>query len=92
MRELLDEVEDTELETGIRNIVSDNPHVQNVNVCIARKSGFDRIVELHILIDWEKTVREWHLIAHQVEDSIQKHFPNVRSIVVHVEPSYVVVE
>lgn len=92
MRELLDEVEDTGLQNDIRNIVSDNPDVQNVNLCIARKSGFDRIIELHILIDGEKTVREWHLIAHQVEDDIQKHFPNVRSVVVHVEPSYKVVE
>lgn len=92
MRELLDEVEDTELQDGIRRVVWENPDVQNVNLCIARKSGFDRIVELHILIDGEKTVREWHLIAHQVEDDIQKHFPNVRSVVVHVEPSYEIVD
>ena len=92
IRELLDEVEDTELQHGIQTTVESNPDVQNVNVCIARKSGFDRIVELHILIDWEKTVRAWHLIAHQVEDDIRKHFPNVRSVMVHVEPSYEVVE
>ncbi len=91
IRELLDEVDDPVMEQSVRAIITRNTAVKNINTCIVRKSGFDRIVELHLLVDGEKTVREGHLIAHQVEDDIQKHFPNVRSVVVHVEPSYEVV-
>jgi divalent metal cation (Fe/Co/Zn/Cd) transporter len=66
--------------------------VKNINICIVRKSGFDRIVELHLLVDGEMTVRAGHLIAHEVETEIKKHFANVQSVVVHVEPSYEVVD
>jgi cation diffusion facilitator family transporter len=91
IRELLDEVDDPDMEQAVRDIIVGNKAVKNINTCIVRKSGFDRIVELHILIDGEQTVREWHLIAHQVEYEIKKHFANVQSVVVHVEPSYEVV-
>lgn len=72
IRELLDEVDDPDMESSVRQIISENTEVRNINTCIVRKSGFDRIVELHLLIDGEKTVREGHLIAHQVEDAIRK--------------------
>jgi divalent metal cation (Fe/Co/Zn/Cd) transporter len=58
IRELLDEVDDPEMETAILVIIAQNKTVLNINACIVRKSGFDRIVELHLLIDGEQTVRE----------------------------------
>ena len=58
MRELLDEVSDPDMESAIRDIIITNQSVLNINTCIVRKSGFDRIVELHLLIDGEQTVRD----------------------------------
>jgi divalent metal cation (Fe/Co/Zn/Cd) transporter len=58
MRELLDEVDDPDMEESVRTIIVQHRDVKNINTCIVRKSGFDRIIELHILIDGEKTVRE----------------------------------
>ena len=58
IRELLDEVDDPDMEQAVRGIIDTNKSVKNINTCIVRKSGFDRIVELHILIDGEQTVRE----------------------------------
>jgi divalent metal cation (Fe/Co/Zn/Cd) transporter len=58
IRELLDEVDDPDMEQAVRDIIVGNKAVKNINTCIVRKSGFDRIVELHILIDGEQTVRE----------------------------------
>ncbi len=91
MRELLDEVVDPSMEQEVRKIIWENKNVKNINTCIVRKSGFDRIVELHLLVDGEMTVRAGHLTAHEVETEIKKHFANVQSVVVHVEPSYEVV-
>jgi cation diffusion facilitator family transporter len=92
MRELLDESVDTILETEISDFIQQKYSlVLHIPALFVRKSGFDRLVELHIIVDWEKTVREGHLIAHQVEEGIKKHFTNVQNIVVHVEPSYKVV-
>jgi divalent metal cation (Fe/Co/Zn/Cd) transporter len=58
IRELLDEVDDPGMEQSVRVIIARNTAVLNINTCIVRKSGFDRIVELHLLIDGEQTVRE----------------------------------
>ncbi len=57
MRELLDEASDPEMEKSLQNIIAQNPDIKNINLCIVRKSGFDRIVELHLLVDGEITVR-----------------------------------
>lgn len=91
MRELLDEASDPEMEKSLQNIIAQNPDIKNINLCIVRKSGFDRIVELHLLVDGEITVRAWHLIAHQVESDIKKHFENIQSVMVHIEPDYKIV-
>ena len=92
MRELLDESVDNTMHTEISDFITQEyPTVLHIPALFVRKSGFDRLVELHIIVDGEKTVREGHLIAHQVEDGIKKHSANVQSVVVHVEPSYEVV-
>lgn len=92
IRELLDESVDTDMEKEIANFIRANiTDVKNVNRCLVRKSGFDRLVELRLLVDGEITVRLGHLIAHKVEDEIRKHFEGIQNVVVHVEPSYIVV-
>lgn len=37
------------------------------------------------------SVRSGHLIAHEVESDLKKHFGNIQSVVVHIEPDYEVV-
>jgi cation diffusion facilitator family transporter len=92
MRELLDEASDPVMEEDLKTIIKRNTDIKNINVCIVRKSWFDRIVELHLLVDGEITVRDGHRIAHGVENEIKKHFENIQSVVVHIEPDYEVVE
>ena len=91
VRELLDETMDSETEIRIRKLLRTNKDIKNINACIVRKSGFDRIVELRILVDGEQTVRAGHLIAHEVTDKIQSAIPEVINVIVHVEPDYDVV-
>lgn len=91
IRELLDERDDHEMEELIKQLIEQNWDIQNINVCIVRKSWFDRIVELHLLIDGEKTVREWHRIAHTVEDTIKIKYPNIIHVTTHTEPSYEII-
>lgn len=91
IRELLDERDDHEMEELIKQIIEQNRDIKNINVCIVRKSWFDRIVELRLLIDGEKTVREWHRIAHTVEDTIKLKYPNIIHVTTHTEPSYEII-
>lgn len=85
-------VSESQLEGKIRDSILQDAEIKHINVCLVRKSGFDWLVELHLLIDGEISVREWHRIAHSVETEIKKRFENIRSVVVHIEPDYEVVE
>ena len=44
------------------------------------------IVDLHIEVDPNITVQEGHALAHDVKDQLQKELPQVRDVMVHVEP------
>jgi divalent metal cation (Fe/Co/Zn/Cd) transporter len=92
VRELLDESVDPSMEDQVGSLVLEHREVKNVNLCIVRKSGFDRIIELHLLVDGETSVRNGHLIAHEVEKDIKKHFGNVQSVLVHIEPDYMIID
>lgn len=43
-------------------------------------------IDLHILVDPEKTIKTAHSLSHSVEEAIKKEFPSVVDIVVHIEP------
>ena len=90
--ELLDERNDIDMEQSIRELIIQDQNIAHIGLCLVRKSGFHRIVELRLLIDGEKTVREWHIIAHMIEDIIIQNYPNVTHISTHIEPTYQIVE
>ena len=46
------------------------PGILGLDKCFVRKMGFSFYVDLHIVVDGELTVREGHLLSHQVEDEI----------------------
>lgn len=91
IRELLDERHDFDLELAIRELILKNPDIEHISLCLVRKSWFDRIVELHLLVNGEKTVREWHLTAHRIENQIKHEYPNVIHVSTHIEPTYAIV-
>ncbi|NTU88632.1 MAG: cation transporter [Actinobacteria bacterium] len=43
-------------------------------------------VDLHLLVDSDISVREAHAVAEQVEHCIKEKLPQVRDVVVHIEP------
>jgi cation diffusion facilitator family transporter len=92
IRELLDERNDIDMEQSIKALISQDDRIDHIGLCLVRKSWFDRIVELRLLIDGGKTVREWHIIAHAIEDIIIKKYPNITHISTHVEPTYEIIE
>jgi cation diffusion facilitator family transporter len=43
-------------------------------------------IDLHVLVDPEKKIRDAHELAHSVEEAIKKKFPSVVDVVIHIEP------
>ena len=44
------------------------------------------MVDLHVEVDPDISVQEGHRLAHEVKDKLQSELPQVRDVMVHVEP------
>lgn len=85
--ELIDTAPDPELIARVRAVAGKVPGVLGTHKCQVRKLGVDFFVDLDVLCDPNLTIREGHEIAHDVGERLHAEFPQVRKVLVHVEPS-----
>jgi cation diffusion facilitator family transporter len=84
--ELLDTAPGPRLEQEVRSVASTVSGVIGLEKCHVRKVGFRYYVDLHIVVEGTLTVRQGHNIAHDVEDAVLEHVPQIAEVLVHVEP------
>ena len=60
-----------------------------VDLLHSRLCGNKIYVDIEISVDGDKTLREAHGSAERVHDAIEKKFPKVKHIMVHVNPGEV---
>lgn len=84
--ELMDAAPGPEIVERIRCSAAATAGVAGVEKCIVRKMGFQYLVDMHVEVDPEMTVRRSHEIAHQVKDNVRRDLPAVSDVLVHVEP------
>jgi ferrous-iron efflux pump FieF len=88
-REALQILMDKELSEELRNhitrIATEHPQVYAVHELRTRSSGREAIIQLHLDLDPEQTLREAHTIADEVEAAIRLDFPN-SDIIIHQDP------
>lgn len=84
--ELMDEHLYPEVETNIRNISVLVDGVIDTEKCFIRKAGMNYLVDLHITVDGQLSVREGHEIAHQLKSKLMDHIPELSDVLIHVEP------
>jgi divalent metal cation (Fe/Co/Zn/Cd) transporter len=58
-----------------------------VEKCRVRKSGLGLLMDIHIEVDPEISVREGHAIGHRVADRLKASRLPILDVVVHVEPA-----
>jgi cation diffusion facilitator family transporter len=84
--EVMDEHRYDELIVEIRNIAKAKTEIKNTEKCLVRKAGMRYYVDLHIIVDSELTVKVGHDIAHELKDMIILQLPQIRDVLIHVEP------
>jgi cation diffusion facilitator family transporter len=87
INELMDPAPRREMVDRIRRLAEAVPGVACVEKFRARKSGHYYFVEMHVEVDPQMTVQRSHDIAHDVKNRIRSKFPNVRDVLVHIEPA-----
>lgn len=64
------------------------PGVLDTEKCFIRKTGMTYYVDLHIIVDKNRTVKEGHDIAHNLKDLLMEKMPEIANVMIHVEPSW----
>jgi cation diffusion facilitator family transporter len=86
LAEIMDVAPPKEFVQSIRTVAGDVVGVQDLDVCYVRKMGLDFFVDIHVGVDGGMPVRDGHAIAHRVKDAIREAHPQVRDVMVHIEP------
>lgn len=85
--ELLDKAPDEELIHRIYNSASSVDQVVLVEKILARKAGPGYFIALHVHADPNITLNDAHTISGIVRSTVRKNIPEVRDVLVHMEPS-----
>jgi divalent metal cation (Fe/Co/Zn/Cd) transporter len=62
------------------------PGILGIDKVWVRKLGMRLMIDLHIEVDPDISVQEGHRLAHDVKARLQAELPQVRDVMVHVEP------
>jgi cation diffusion facilitator family transporter len=88
--ELVDTMPPAELTAEILAVAKTLPGVQGIDKVLARKSGLQYHIDLHIEVDPALTVAASHVIAGRVRSTLRRDLPWVADVLVHVEPAELV--
>jgi cation diffusion facilitator family transporter len=87
VNEVMDAAAPPGVEEEIRRISSAVEGVIDVEKCRIRKSGLGFLMDLHVVVDGEISVRRGHEIGHDVKDRLMASSLRVTDVTVHVEPA-----
>ena len=83
---MVDHACDAETERRLSACVLEQPRVRGIDRLQTREFGSRIYVDLEIRLDGNLRLTEAHAIAEQVHDRIEREFPSVKHIMVHVNP------
>lgn len=89
-RTAVDEVMDAsapdDVEQDIRDLTAAVEGVVDVEKCRIRKSGLGLLMDIHVVVDGEISVRMGHGIAHAVKNRLLDSSHQISDVVIHIEP------
>ena len=84
---MVDHSGDAATEAEIRACVEAHPNVRHIDLLRTREFGSRLYVELEIALDGGLTLDTAHAVAETVHDDVEKSFPQVKHIMIHVNPA-----
>jgi cation diffusion facilitator family transporter len=87
INKMVDHSCDVETEAQISACILENPEVKGIDLLHTRMFGNKIYVDIEIRVDGSYPLRRAHAIAEEVHLSIERRFPLVKHIMVHVNPT-----
>lgn len=78
---------DEDTENAIRELTLKHEGVEHIDRMMTRQFGNRVYIEMEISVDGEMALRKAHDIAEQVHDQIEHAFPQVKHIMIHLNPT-----
>ncbi|HMK06202.1 MAG TPA: cation diffusion facilitator family transporter, partial [Flavobacterium sp.] len=85
--EIMDEHLNDDLVDEIRKVSLHVEGIIGTEKCYIRKAGMKYHVDLHAIVDSNISVKEGHLLAHNLQDALQKEIPQLGHVLIHIEPN-----
>jgi cation diffusion facilitator family transporter len=86
VRDILDRSPSREFEHKVRDIALQVPGVLAIDKCRIRKSGLMYLVDIHVQVAGDATVREGHSIGGRVRSALRSSSLRIADVLVHIEP------
>lgn len=90
-RDALDRMLDTscgvEMERSLRSFIEEQPGVVQVDLLHTRQFGNKIYIDLEISAQRDISLIEAHEIAESVHNNVEKEYPNVKHVMIHVNPA-----
>ncbi len=86
--EIMDEHLYQDLEKEIRIISQSVKGVIVIEKCFIRKAGMKYHVDLHVIVDGNRSVKEGHDIAHDLKDTLREKLIELGHVLIHIEPDF----
>jgi cation diffusion facilitator family transporter len=87
LQELMDRQAGPEVLRQVRREAEAVPGVRGVEKLLVRKAGLEYLVDIHVEVCPEISVREGHAIGHAVKDRLVGRIVTVKDVLVHIEPA-----
>jgi len=85
--EIMDEHLNDDLVDEIRKVSLHVEGIIGTEKCYIRKAGMKYHVDLHAIVDSNISVKEGHLLAHNLQDALQNEIPQLGHVLIHIEPN-----
>ena len=84
---MVDKACDLALENELRSLILSQEGVVKIDLLQTRMFGNKIYVDLEISADGEKKLKETHEIAQKLHDKLEETYPNIKHIMIHVNPA-----
>lgn len=85
--EIMDENLYDDLITEIRKVSLTVDGILDTEKCLVRKSGMKYHVDLHAVVNGNKSVKEGHELAHKLKNTLLSEIESIEDILIHIEPN-----
>jgi cation diffusion facilitator family transporter len=86
-QELMDHQAEPEMLDRVRAVALAVAGVKGIEKLLIRKTGLEHLVDIHVEVDPQISVREGHGIGHAVKDRLLADVLTIKDVLVHIEPA-----